>query len=485
MVESKMQQEITERAESDMTCRLTLVRRGDRGTKLWLSEGALCQNRPSFWQQQPERNEPIPMSRPILEGRALLQWFGLILFVVALLWSATGISVAAGPTVEVFTENGMATSTGEGYTSFFPQLPFRWFVTASGGYDDNPDTLPDGSGSAFTQGGVTISKELRTERTALTLLATGGVVHYFDRPIGPPTDYNGSVDLLLLHNFSERLTLAASVNATYQAEPEFGSDLGPTRQGGNYFITSDIFGARYAWSPRLSNYTSYQLRMIKYENELASLAQDRSDHTFAESLRYLWSPRTSLTAEYRFALTDYDTAPRDSTTHFVLGGIDYDISARLKASVLGGATSRKFKQGNSDREVHPNVSGTLSYTISSAATLNWTASYSVEEPDTSETFTRTTYRTRTGVEFRYQPKKDLTTHLTVNYYHDENTGLLATESPGANRQAPSQSGFELVADAKYTVTDRIALNLSFAHTELDSANGYSRNIYTTGLSFSF
>lgn len=409
---------------------------------------------------------------------------GVTVSLAVMFYFATAIFVAADPSVELFTQ-GSTSSAGEGYVSLFPQLPFRWSVTANVGYDDNPDTLPNGHGSAFTQATISLSKDLRSERTQLTMVATGGVVHYFDRLVGPPTDYTGALDFSLQHNVSERLALGASINATYQAEPEFGTDLGPTRRGGNYFSMNDIFAVRYAWSPRLANYTSYQLRMVKYENELVSLGQDRVEHTFSESLRYLWSSRTSVMAEYRFELIDYDTAPRDSTTHYLLCGLDYQVSARLKANVLGGATARKFTQGNTGRDVQPNVSTALTYIISPNATLYWTTSYSVEEPDFTETGTRTTYRTRTGLEFRYQPKKDLSTFLTINYYHDDNPGLSVSGAPGANTQGSSQNGFELVANVKYEITNRLAWDIKFAHTEVDPVGSYSRNVYTTGLSFSF
>src|SRR5262245_30834237 len=57
----------------------------------------------------------------------------------------------ADPSVEVFSEEGAITSVSGDYITLFPQLPFRWSLTVGGGYDDNPDTLPDGAGSTFTQ----------------------------------------------------------------------------------------------------------------------------------------------------------------------------------------------------------------------------------------------------------------------------------------------------------------------------------------------
>jgi hypothetical protein len=409
----------------------------------------------------------------------------LALLTTVTLCSTIGRLGAADPLVEVFTEDGAVSSAREGGISLFPQLPFRWSITAGGGYDSNVNTTPEGGGSAFTQGNLAVSKDLRTARTQLSFVGGAGVVHYFDRIGGPPNDYTGSLNVSLQHSVSERLTLAASVNAAYQAEPEFATDLGSTRRNGNYFSTADTFAARYTLSPRLSTYSSYQLGMVKYADEAVSVVQDRVDHTFGESLRYRWSPRTALIAEYRFQLIDYDTAPRDSSTHFALGGLDYQFSSRLNATFLGGATFRKFKEGNSDRTIHPNGSASVNYLLGPSSSVNWTASYSVEEPNFAETSSLTTVRFRTGLQLKYQPTRRLTANLALNYSHDENTGLLASGSPGADRQNFTQDGFELVVETKYAVTDRVALDLKFDHTELDSVGGYSRNVYTAGLAFNF
>lgn len=410
---------------------------------------------------------------------------GLAVLATATLCCTIDHLEAADPSVEVFTENGTVTSASAGDTSLLPQLPFRWSFTASGGYDDNVNNLPEGAGSAFTQANLIVSKDLRTARTQLRIVAGAGAVHYFDRIDGPPTEYTGSLDASLQHNISERLTLGVSVNAAYQAEPVFGTDLGPTRRSGSYFSTADTFAARYTWSPRLSTYSSYRLGMIKYADDLVSITQDRVDHTFGETFRYGWSPRTTLIAEYRFQLTDYDTAPRDSLTHFALGGLEYQISLRSNATLLGGATFRKLKQGDGDQTIHPNGSASVNYLLGPSTSVSWTASYSVEEPNFTETLTQTTVRFRTGLRVKYQPSKRLRANLGLNYSHDENTGVLASGSPGADQQKFTQDGFEMVVETQCAVTVRMALDLRFAHTELVSTGGYSRNVYKAGLAFSF
>jgi Putative beta-barrel porin 2 len=418
----------------------------------------------------------------IVPGIRKLGFAVLVTAVVCLTISRLG---AADPSVEVFTDAGTVTTAGGRDISFLPQLPFRWSLTVNGGYDDNVNTTPEAVGSAFTQANLTLSKDLRTARTQLSMKVSGGLVHYFDRMGGPPTDYTGSINLTLQHNVSERLTLGASVNAAYLSEPAFGTDLGSVRRSGSYFSTTDTLSARYMWSPRLSTYTSYQLGMVSFEDALVSAAQDRIDHTFGESLRYRWSERTTLIGEYKFELIDYDTAPRDSSTHFALGGLEYQISPRSKASLLGGATFRKFKQGNGDELIDPNGSASFNYLLDPSLSLGWAASYSVEEPNFTETLTQKTIRLRTGLEAKYQPGKHLTAHLALNYYHAESSGVLASGSPGVAGQKFTENGFELVVEGRYAVTDRLFFDLRFAHTALDSIAGYSRNVSTAGFTFNF
>ena len=386
--------------------------------------------------------------------------------------------VAADPSVEVFTEGGIVT---------LPEIPLRWSLTTSVGYDSNVNTTSSGAGSALTQANLSVSKDLRTARTQVSIVLAGGVIHYIDRVGAAPYDYTGSVIVSLRHNVSARLTLTAAVNASYLAEPQFATDLGPSRRA-NYFSSSDNLTASYKLSPRLSIDSTYRLGIVKYEDQLVSLVQDRVDHTLEESFHYSWSPRTSLTVEYTFGLIDYDTFPRDSTTQTVIGGLDYSISPLLKATIRGGASFRKFKVGNSQTTINPDGSASLGYALGRSTSVSWTIGYSIEEPDFGETLSQTTFRTRTGLQVSYQLTRLLSANLALNYNHDVNAGLLASTSLASSRQEFTQDGLGLVLGARYTITNRMALALGFSHSEIKAATAvgsYSSNSYTAGLSFSY
>lgn len=410
---------------------------------------------------------------------------GLTLLATAALCSTTSRLVAAEPSVEVFTQNSTVTSARDGDISLFPQLPFRWSATTSVGYDDNVSTTSGGAGSAFTQANVAVTKDLRTDRTQLSMVLSAGVVYYFDRVDGRGNDVTGSLNISLHHNVSERLTLAASVDAAYLKEPDFATDLGPAHHQ-NYFRTADSLTASYLWTPRLSTDSSYLLRSVDYEDELLSAGQDRVEHTFSESFRFRWSPRTTLVAAYQFELIDYRSFPLDSSTHTALGGFDYEINSRLNATMRGGASFRNYKNDGYGNQTNPYAAASLNYAIGPSTSANWTASYSIEEPNSAQALSRTTFRT--GLQLGYEFTKRFTAHLGLNYHHDVNTSLLPPGFPGVDQLGYTEDAFELVVGAKYAVTNRVAVDLSFTHTELDSERtigGYSRNRYTAGVTLKY
>jgi Putative beta-barrel porin 2 len=452
-----------------------------------------------------ERLDSSPFFRLVALMVLRIRKLGLTVLTTATLCSTISRLVAADPSVEVFTQDSVVTqssvvtSGGEGDTSLLAYAP-RFSVSIGGGYDDNVNIGNGGAGSAtstgrvgsaFTQTHVTLSKDLRTERTEINIKLGGGVVYYFNRP-GRSTDVTGTLNASLKHNVSDRLKLSAVINAAYLAEPDFSTDLGPERRA-NYFSTEDTLTASYKWSPRLSTDSTYVLRLLDYQDNSVNsgnAGQNRVENTFGESLRYRWSPRTTLTAEYRFGLIDYDSSLRNSSIQTVLGVFNLRVNSQLSATFRGGATFRTYEDATRGERTDPNLSTAVNYEIGPSTSVNWTASYSTEEPNSAESLSRTTIRT--GLQLSYAFTKRLTTHLNLNYHQDKNDGLLASGvasgSPGAGRSAFTNDALELVLGAKYAMTNRVALDLGFTHSQLGSGGpiiGYTRNRCSAGLTISY
>ncbi len=79
-------------------------------------------------------------------------------------------------------------------------------------------------------------------------------------------------------------------------------------------------------------------------------AQDRIQNTLGEQLQFSLTSRTSLVGEYRFEMINYDTAPTDSTTHFVLAGVNHNLTEHLIVHLRGGESFRSLENdGDSAR----------------------------------------------------------------------------------------------------------------------------------------
>jgi Putative beta-barrel porin 2 len=411
-----------------------------------------------------------------MEKRAF-SLFGLIL---CLVWGILPHSSlhAGEPTVEVINEdNPLPVSEGAEWRPFPRVEIFTDFHT---GYDDNFRTDQGGGGAWFTSEMVTLSYRLPSQTTELSLIAGGGVVDYW----GKRTDGNGSLDLLFSRNLTRRLSLNASLDVRYQVEPDFATNTGPNGFRGSYFSTRDRFWASYSWTPRFATVSSYNLTLIRYDNAATAAFTDREEHTFGEQLRFTLTRTTVLTGEYRFLLVDYVTAPLDSTTHFLLAGVEHRFSPRLSAELRAGASIRSFDVGGS--QTNPNFESSLKYALSDDTSLDWTTSYSVEQPQQRGVVTQKTFRT--GLRLNHDFTGRISATLSVNYNHDNDQQGTSLQNPG---QDFSQDVFSLALRGRYQFNRRLAFDTEYNHSQVNSSRAvstvqdYARNRYSIGFSYTF
>src|SRR5207249_8890678 len=181
------------------------------------------------------------------------------------------------------------------------------------------------------------------------------------------------------------------------------SNVGPENVISDHFYTSDIFSLTYHWSTRFSMITSYTLYQVQYAQASIGNSQDRVENTLGEQFQFSLTGRTKLVGEYRFETTNYDTAPTDSTTHFILAGVNHNLTEHLIVHVRAGESFRSLEDdGNSSL---PYFESSLSY-IGSNHTLNWLTSFGFESPTAAGTTTTKTLRT--GLNLTY----DLTSRLS-------------------------------------------------------------------------
>jgi len=378
---------------------------------------------------------------------------------------------------------GTVGSTSEGAgVSWLPAVPIQITAALDGGYDDNLTLSPSGQGSIFTRENVVLTYARPGERTQIFVVGVGRFSQYFD--VSGQNETAGNVTLSLTHNFSSRLSFYASVYSTYQNEPNFTSNVGPQNVRTPFFDTVDLFALTYHWLLRFSTVTSYTFERVQYfsssngnsQNGVQNtLSQNRIQNTFGEAFQFSLTSRTVLVGEYRYEIINYDTAPNDSTTHYLLAGVNHNLTEHLMVRVRGGESFRSLE--NEGDTASPYFEGTLGY-VSSNHSLNWMTSYGFESPTATGVTTTKTWRT--GLNLTYDLTSRLSSTTGVYYHHDENQG--GTGSTG------TQDSFELSVRLRYTINKRFALHVDYEHNStgsLGSTPGYSRNRYSAGLSYTY
>jgi hypothetical protein len=385
------------------------------------------------------------------------------------------------PVREATSQDAVAAASEAAGFGWLPAVPIQITAGVDIGYDDHvtgntSTTSSSGQKSFFARENLVLTYVRPTERTQLSLIGVGRFSQFFD--LGTD-DKNGNVTLSIAHNHSTRLSFYASVYAAYETEPDFKSDVGPENVRADHFNTVDIFAVTYRWLPRLSTVTNFTFQRVKYADASIGAEQDRMDNTFGETVQFSLTRRTNLVGDYRYQITDYDTAPIDSNTHYLLGGIDHHLTEHLIVHARGGPSLRSLK--NDGDSTSPYFEGSLEY-IRSNHSLNWTTSYGFEAPTEANASVRKTFRT--GVGLTYNLTSRLTSTTAVYFHHDENQSSASSGTGSAG----SQDSLDLLLGFNYTINKRLAAHVNYSYTSQSSLGGtpgYSRNSYSAGLTYTY
>ncbi len=405
------------------------------------------------------------------------RFFALVLPLLALIGSQLPVR-GADPTVEANPQDdsASATDTATNWVSSFRRVEiYTQFHT---GYDDNFLTRSPAVGAWFTNEQITLSYQMPSQTTQLSIVTGGGAVNY----LGQRTDANGFFDLSLSHRFTPRLTLNASLDAAYLSEPNLNANVGTNQFSGNYFNTNDKIWASYELTRRLSLVTSYALLLVRYENQATAAFTDRQENTFGEELRYALTRTTVLTGEYRLLLVNYVTAPLDSTTDFFLAGLEHTFSPRLRAQFQAGASIRSFNNAGGS-QTNPDFDGSLNYALGAHSALSLTGSYSVEQPQQQGVATQKTLRT--GLQFSHAFTGRISSSLSFGFSHEDNQQGTSLATIGSSF---TEDVYDVSLSLRYQLNSRVAFDTSYDRSDVSSpqpGRGYSRNRYSIGASLKF
>jgi hypothetical protein len=366
-------------------------------------------------------------------------------------------------------------------------VPLEITAGVNVGFDNNvlgsnATTNGNGRGSLSVGENLVLTYDRFAEPTEVHLTGVGRFVQYPD--VGTD-DKDLSLTFGLTHFFSTRLTFTADVYAAYQTEPNFQSNVGPENVRANHFDMHSILSLSYHWLPRLSSITSFTLDRIQYAQTTTTTtavgtAQNRFQYTLGEGLQYSLTTRTNLVLQYRYLIVDYDSAPRDSTTHFALVGFDHNLTEELVINVLGGASFRSFKDDGSS--IDPYGSFNVSYQ-GRKHSLSWLTTYGVEQSTNSLARGSTTFRT--GLNAGYDLTSRINARAAVYYYNSNNQGSSGTTSTGSTG---AQDGLQFTLGLNYGINQHWSVNANTVYSAQFTSGargGYSRNHYFAGVTYHY
>jgi hypothetical protein len=352
-----------------------------------------------------------------------------------------------------------------------PPIPIQITAGIDAGYDDNATLGSSNDGSLFSRENVVLTYNRPGERTQLFLVGVGLFTQYLD--VTGQNETSGNITLGFNHNFSSRLSFYASLYGAYQNEPNFKSDVGPENIRAAFFESDDILSVTYRWLPRLALVTSYRFRRVKYDDQFIGSFQNRVEQTIGEELQFSLTSRTTLSGQYRFESIRYDTAATDSTTHYLLSGIEHHLTEHLTVGLNGGESFRSLE--NAGSIASPYFQSSVDY-VSSNHSLSWLTSYSLETPNQQDVSIRKTWRT--GLNFTYRLTSRLLSTAAVFYHHDENQG----------RTSGPQDSLDIALGLRYVVRRGLMLHVDYSHSSessFESMPAYSRNTYSAGVSYTY
>jgi opacity protein-like surface antigen len=369
-------------------------------------------------------------------------------------------------------------------------IPFSVTASARAGYDSIKYSSlgQQDVETYFLQSGVGLRYGKNDRVTPWNVGVDLGVTHYLDSAErGKDTFYNTRASFNISHQFSRRLTVGNNFYATYEIEPDYGAGVTSGRRSGQYIYGYNNTSLAYAWTRRISTTTGYTIDGIKYidDKDLAGL-EDRLSHTFSQQVSYALSRRTSLTAEYRFRMVDYDSSPRgiagenfvnpDSTSHFVLIGVDQAWSDRLTASVRAGV---ELYQSDRASETAPYVEGALNYAISRKTNLRWFVQAGYDGSELGMFSSRYSYRS--GLTVSHQFTRRLNGYGGLHYIHSEFDG-------GDEAGSSSENELNASIGLTYNFWQNLSLDANYSFTTLaadQEFRDYDRHRLSVGLNATF
>jgi len=255
---------------------------------------------------------------------------------------------------------------------------------------------------------------------------------------------------------------------------------GNNRNVGGFMNSRNVVSVSYMWTERFTTGTGFRLNAFLYEQARASDQQDRIEYRFTQDFRYLVQPTITAVLEYRFQYSDYFTALRDSHSHFILGGANFQFAERLAGNFRSGLEIREFtSSAGGGTKNSPFVSGGVDYQYGQNSSVTWTFRYGLEASSVTTRRDRETFRTGLNVIHEITPR--ISGLVGFNYSHD-------IYGPGLATSGFTDDNFYVSAGLRYSVNRNFAVEAIYLYREFLSGisiQNYSGSRFSLGMVYQF
>jgi hypothetical protein len=379
-------------------------------------------------------------------------------------------------------------------------LPLEWVVGANLTWDDNPTPTAVGPGAndevMSINPYVGVSFVNMTPQDTLDVFARVGAIYYFDEPAAAGSDDlypQVRAGLNWTRRINERLRFSSRNLVSYELEPDLAYGFATTRQIDAYLYWKTDNSIGYRWTERFATYTGLKLTGLDYDDSVRN--NDRFTWQFYNQFRYQLTPQTVLTGDYRYAQTEGDGLAADSTSHYLLGGVEHRFSPNTILIARAGAQIRESDAVRGNDTTSPFVELALRSQINQQFSVRAFARYANEVYDTTRRIGFGIYdfddrqTLRIGVSSEYAVSQKVTVFGGIDYIPASfDDGRLV-----GGFGAPSSGGIdEDLVNAYIGVSVQFAENLygslSYNYTDSDSdfaGYTYDRNRINLGVRAEF
>lgn len=204
---------------------------------------------------------------------------------------------------------------------------------------------------------------------------------YWDNRDPDNEDWFHDIDLVLTHNFTERLSLSIKDTFRVAEQPE-AIDRGTIVRENNDFVYNVADGKlSYLINRQTRIEAGYRNTLLRYDDEDIANTEDFDINAAGATVRHQLKAGTMLAGDYRYEAIAYEGPDRDSESHYLGAGLEQVFTPNLLGNIRAGYQMKDFSSDEVEDSDDPYADASLTFMPSPKTRLTGGAGYSMFESD--------------------------------------------------------------------------------------------------------